>query len=75
MNSVSRVINSIKLCFWNIGGVKNKFMSEITHDVIQDNDVLVICETHFNVRSKCPDNFFLVEKFQQPVDVLLCVRF
>ena len=62
MNSVSRVINSIKLCFWNIGGVKNKFMSEITHDVIQDNDVLVICETHFNVRSKCPDNFFLVEK-------------
>lgn len=62
MNSVSRVINSIKLCFWNINGVKNKFMSDIANDAIQTTDIIVICETHFNIRSKCPDNFILIAK-------------
>ena len=62
MNSVSRVTNSFKLCFWNLNGVKNKFMSTITDDVIQSSDIVVITETHFNIRTKCPSNFILLDK-------------
>ena len=62
MNSVSRVLNYFKLLFWNINGVKNKFMSEVTTDVIQNSDILVITETHFNVRTKCPTNFVLLDR-------------
>ena len=62
MNSVSRVMNDdFNFCFWNLNGVKNKFMSAITKEVIQDSDVLIINETHFNKRTKCPDNYILVE--------------
>ena len=62
MNSVSRVImNDFNFCFWNLNGVKNKFMSMITNEVIQVADVLIISETHFNKRTKCPNNYVLVE--------------
>ena len=62
MNSVSCVKNCFKICVWNLNGVKNKFMSKITNDVIQNSDVVVITETHFNIRTKCPSNFVLLEK-------------
>ena len=62
LNSVSRVTILLKLCFWNMNGVKNKFMSATTNDVIQDTDILIISETHFNIRIKCPENFVSVEK-------------
>ena len=62
MNSVSRVKNSFKICFWNLNGVKNKFMSLVTNDMIQFSDIVVISETHFNIRTKCPTNFILLER-------------
>ena len=61
MNSVSRVKIVFSICFWNLNGVKNKFMSSITNDVIQKSDILIVSETHFNKRTKCPDNFVLLE--------------
>ena len=42
----------VKLCFWNINGVRNKFLSESVMSLIRDTEILVIVETHFNVRSK-----------------------
>ena len=62
MNSVSRVINSFNSCFWNLNGVRNKFMSRIANEVIQNSDLFIITETHFNVRTKCPNNFVLLER-------------
>ena len=61
MNSVFRVVTDFNLCFWNLNGVKNKFMLDLTNSVIQSSDVLIITETHFNKRTKCPNNFILVE--------------
>ena len=37
-------------------------MSATSNNVIQDTDILIISETHFNIRTKCPDNFVLIEK-------------
>ena len=57
----SRVFSKlVRLCFWNINGVKNKFNSVDVNNIIQDNDILAISETHFNIRSKCPSGFFLI---------------
>lgn len=53
-------VTSFNVCFWNINGVKNKFMSEITNETIQPYDIIVLTETHFNIRSKCPENFVIV---------------
>ena len=50
----------IKLCFWNINGVRNKFLSEYSSKLFEQCEILVVVETHFNVRSKCPDNFSLI---------------
>ena len=62
MNSVYRVVdNDFNICCWNLNGVKNKFMSTIVNDIIQNSDILFITETHFNKRTKCPSNFVLIE--------------
>jgi len=60
MNSVSRVSILIDLCFWNLNGVKNKFMLNDVKNLFARRDIVVITETHFNIRSKCPENFLLV---------------
>ena len=60
MNSVS-CVTDFNICFWNLNGVKNKFMSAITNEVFQASDILIINETHFNKRTKCPSNYILVE--------------
>lgn len=52
--------NPIKLCFWNINGVRNKFLSDDTVNLFEQCEILIIVESHFNVRSKCPDNFSLI---------------
>ena len=54
-------MNDFNFCFWNLNGVKNKFMSAITNEVIQESDVLIISETHFNKRTKCPNDYILIE--------------
>ena len=62
MNSVARVINNVNILFWNLNGVRNKFMSTTANEVFQRTDILVITETHFNKRTKCPTNFTLLER-------------
>ena len=49
------------LC-WNMNGVKEKFESEEVQLLFSKYDVLVIMETHFKVRHKCPKEFELVGK-------------
>ena len=61
MNSVSCVMNNFTICFWNLNGVKNKFMTTTTDDVFQKSDILIITETHFNKRTKSPKDFVLLE--------------
>ena len=53
-------MNNIKILHWNINGVKNKFLSEEVKRIINDIDILAIQETHFNIRHKCPDNFYMI---------------
>ena len=50
----------IKMLHWNINGVKNKFSSEFVVKLIEEIDILIIQETHFNIRIKCPEKFYLV---------------
>ena len=53
---------NINMLHWNINGVKNKFSSEFVKKLIADVDILVISETHFNIRIKCPEKFYLIGK-------------
>ena len=64
MNSISQVANirAISICFWNINGVKNKFMLSDFKDIVRNVDIVIILETHFNIRDKCPENYLLVER-------------
>ena len=43
-----------------MNGVKEKFSNEYTLKFLQKFDILVITETHFNIRVKCPAGFTLV---------------
>ena len=61
MNSVFRVLNNITICLWNLNGVKNKFMTPTIDNIFQRTDILIITETHFNKRTKCPKDFVLLE--------------
>ena len=45
-----------------MNGIKNKFMSPTVNDIIQNKDVIIILETHFNKRSNYPKNFFMVAR-------------
>ena len=47
------------LC-WNINGVKNKFLSENVKNILIQYDIVVLSETHFNIRMKCPEGFYIV---------------
>ena len=47
------------LC-WNINGVKNKFLSENVKNILSKNDIVILSETHFNIRTKCPEGFYVV---------------
>ena len=63
MNSVTCVdILPINLCFWNLNGVKNKFMMNQIKNLFETKDIVVIVETHFNIRCKCPEDFLLVAR-------------
>ena len=46
------------LC-WNMNGVKEKFDNSDVQLIFADYDILVIMETHFKVRHKCPLDFYL----------------
>ena len=54
----------VLLCFWNRNGVKNKFLAKDVNGIFNNKDIIIISETHFNIRSKCPNGFFLVGRSQ-----------
>ena len=49
----------IKICSWNINGVKNKFTNDDVHKFLAEYDILCISESQFGIRSKCPQDFTL----------------
>ena len=54
----------VDLIFWNINGVRNKFAAVDVQNIIRSCDILVINETHFNVRCKVPHDFEIIGKSQ-----------
>ena len=59
--------NSLKLCFWNIHGVKNKLLKNEILNLLIDVDILILTETHFGKRSKSPRGFCLIKR-SEPLD-------
>ena len=47
---------------WNINGVKEKFENDTVKNLFHVYDILIIMETHFMKRHKCPENFKLVSR-------------
>ena len=48
---------TFKILSWNINGTKNKFQQEDVKSMLNNYDVIVISETHFNERTRCPEGF------------------
>ena len=47
---------------WNINGVKQKFENVETQYLFKQHDIIIIVETHFVVRHKCPEGFKLIAR-------------
>ena len=45
---------------WSINGVKEKFKSIDVTNLFKNEDIVIICETHFGIRTKCPEGFILI---------------
>ena len=45
---------------WNLNGIKRKFSSEYVHDILKKFDIVVISESHLNIRDKCPEEFMFI---------------
>ena len=56
----SRLNKTLRLLFWNIRGVKNKFTCNEVLNLLSGIDILIISETHFGSRHKSPAGFYLV---------------
>ena len=50
----------VKILTWNLNGVKAKFLNENIQKIFSTFDIVIINETHFGVRARCPDGFLLV---------------
>ena len=64
---MQNLFSDMSILFWNINGVANKFK---TNDVIGifnkgHYDVIVMIETHFNIRIRCPPQYNFVAKSKQ----------
>ena len=55
----------IKILSWNINGVKNKLQNDDVKDLINQYDILILSETHFSQRIKCPDDFTFICRSEQ----------
>ena len=55
-------MRNISICVWNINGVQNKFLSNDAYKLFIDKEILIIVETHFGIRTKCPRNFVLIAR-------------
>ena len=56
------LIKPVNLIYWNINYVKNKFMAKDVRELFQNKDLVIIMETQFNVKTKCPDGVFVVAR-------------
>ena len=52
----------LTLLCWNIDGVNNKYDNKDVQKLFKSHDLIVIMETHFVKRHKCPENFILIGK-------------
>ena len=51
---------------WNLNGVKNKYLNEEVCNVFRKSDVIIIIpETHFGVRVRCPKDFLFISRSQR----------
>ena len=55
---------NVSICVWNLNGIQNKFLSNDVYKLLDEKEVIIIIETHFGIRSKCPQNFSLVARSQ-----------
>ena len=60
----------LKIFTWNINGIKNKFANENILSILLKFDLVIINETHFGVRSKCPENFTLIGRSKKVISKL-----
>ena len=56
------LVKNVNICCWNINGVQNKYLAQDVIELFDNMDLIVIMETKFNIRTKCPDGFFLVAR-------------
>ena len=56
------------LC-WNINGMKNKFLTEDVQELFDQYDVVILNETHLNIRDKCPKDFIFIGR-SEPIESL-----
>ena len=40
--------------------MKTKFSSQDVNNLLNNKDIVILSETHFNIRTKCPNGFFIV---------------
>ena len=40
--------------------MKDKFALKDVNNLLNNKDIDILSETHFNIRTKCPDGFFIV---------------
>ena len=52
----------INMCSWNINGVHNKFKTPDVKKNFQSYDIIIISETHFGVRLRCPEDFICIDR-------------
>ena len=45
-----------------MNGVTRKFCTKDVQETLAGNDIVIISETHFNIRTRCPDGFFMVAR-------------
>ena len=53
-------MNRINILVRNINGVKLKLKNADVVNICKCYDMLITCESHFGVRTRCPEEFILV---------------
>ena len=54
----------VNFCVWNLNGIHKNFLSNDACKLLDENEVLIITETHLGVKSKGPQHFLLVARSQ-----------
>ena len=62
INECWNAMKLVSICVWNINGVLNKFHSVDVSNLLSSNELVIINETHFGIRSKTPESYTLVAR-------------